>query len=57
MKQSLMDNIQDVYIEQKQSKAGNSYISLVVEFTDGYKKAVPVFGDSEYIIRQHLNQD
>lgn len=52
---SLLDRVKDVYLEPKTSKNGNPYHNLVVEFDDGYKSAKAVFGDTEYILLQHVD--
>ncbi len=55
IRESLFDNVQDVYLEVRNSKSGSPYKMLVVEFTDGYKFMKPAFGDTEYILSKQLN--
>ncbi len=54
MKESLLNNVNDVYLENHKSKNGNSYKMLVVEFNDGYKFMKPAFGDTEYILSKQI---
>lgn len=55
---SIANSVKDVrLVPSKSKKTGVEYDRLEIEFMDGYKFGVPVFGDTDYILRKQADYE